>query len=288
MNNLPFYIISSDATSHILPATAYLLNKYWGNNQEFKILGNNKSKYDLPNNFEFIKIKNENDIQNWSYHIYNFLKENEKSEHVIITLDDYFPISLLDINIYNDLLKTTQDNEKVGRVNIGYFNSNRINEVNIISHKDDYDLFFLNQNATYRLTCQTSIWKTEYLLNFLKNNFTPWDLELKGSLMSNNDGFEIVGTFKKHAFDWIQESVLSNRHPGKINVLGLPIEDLKHLLNNGILNRDLIQFGMWTDRPVIDFKEIGFDFNLEFIRNKIDDYTFKELVTHYNYVYNNI
>lgn len=285
MNKVPFYIITSDQTSFILPVTAYLLNKYWGSEQQFKILGNNKPVAELPSNFEFIKIKNDNNIQLWSTYIAEYLKHNETNDHIMLTLDDYFPNKKLDINVYNDLVSLAISDDKIGRINVGYFNYNRINQVNIISEKSEYDLFYLNQSVPYRLTCQTSLWNKSYLIRYFSNNFTPWDLELKGSDMANNDGFHIVGTYKKFAFDWIQESSLSGRHPGKINVLGLPIEDIRYLINNNILDKNIVQYGMWQDRPVIPFNDIGFDFNVEILKDKVDNYTFDELMDHYGHIY---
>ena len=287
MNELPFYIITSDSTSHILLATTYLYNKYWGDDQQFKILGNNPPSFDLPHNFEFIKIKDDNKIQNWSRHIYNFLEENEKSNHIIITLDDYFPIRKLNEDIYKDLVNLSKSNNKIGRINIGYFNPNRTNEVKFVSKNKGYKLFYLKQTAPYRLTCQTSIWETEYLLSFLKNNFTPWQLELDGSQMSNNDGREIAITYSNYAFDWIQESVLSGRYPEKVNVLGLPTEDLKYFIDNGILNENLIQFGLWQCCPIIEFKDVGLHFNLNNIQSKIYNCgdMLEDLNLHYGYIY---
>lgn len=286
MNKLPFYIITSDHTSFILPVTAYLLNKYWGSDQHFKILGNNKPIVELPSNFEFIKIKSDNNIQLWSTYIANYLKNNESNEHVMITLDDYFPNQKLDLNIYNDLVELAKNNSKIGRINVGYFNYNRISQVNIITDKPEYNLFYLRQNVPYRLTCQTSLWNKSYLERYFSNNFTPWDLELKGSDMANNDGFHIAGTYKKFAFDWIQESALSGRHPGKINVLGLPIEDIKYLTESHMINKLSAQYGMWQEYPVIPFKQIGLDFTIEMLKGRIDDYTFGELMDHYGHIYN--
>ena len=285
MNKLPFYIITSDETSHILPSTAYLLNKYWGIDQKFKILGNNKPLKQLPDNFEFIKIKDNNNIENWSISIYEFLKNNENHDHIILTLDDYFPIRNINEKLYNNLLNLCVGNEKIGRVNLGQVNPNRSNQANMISSEEDYDLFFLKQDAPYRLTCQTSIWNREYLLSFLKNRYTPWQLELDGSSLSNNDGFEIAETFKSFSFDWIQESSLSGRYPGKINVLGLPTEDLKYLIENNFIDKSNVQFGMWNHLPVIQFNEIEFGFNFDFLKNKIDQYHYDELSCHYGYIY---
>lgn len=285
MNKIPFYIITSDQTSFILPVTAHLLNKYWGSEQQFKILGNNKPSAELPPNFEFIKIKNDNNIQKWSCYIADYLKENESSKHIIVTLDDYFPNQKLNLNTFNDLVDVAKSDDKIGRINIGYFNSNRINQVDIMNKKEQYDLFYLKQSVPYRLTCQTSLWNKSYLIHYFSNNFTPWDLELKGSDMANNDGFHVAGTYKSFAFDWIQESSLSGRHKGKINVLGLPIEDIKYLIEANMLDKNVIQYGMWQDYPVITFNEIGFDFTIEMLKGKVDDYTFSELMDHYGHIY---
>jgi hypothetical protein len=72
-----------------------------------------------------------------------------------------------------------------------------------------------------------------------------------------------------------------------VNILGLPIDDLKTLINKGFLNENNLQFGMWQHLPIINFDEISYDFNLDLLKEKLDSFHYDELTHHYDYIYKN-
>jgi len=284
MKNIPFYIITSDATSFILKATCYLYNKYWNidNSQYFKILGNSKPTEKLPDNFEFIKIKNENKIKHWTKHIYKFILENEKNDYFILTLDDYLPNRHLKINIFDGLISYAEESGKVGRIGLGW---SPVRGYENIKKFDEYTIYRLNQNTIYRLVCQTSVWNREYLLKYFNHNWAPWDLEICGSKRAKNDGMEIIGAKDDLPFDWIEESALSSRWPGMINILGLQKEGLKYFIEEGIFKKESLQYGMWTEYKPPLFSEVGYDFKFDIIRNHLEANTFNSSYNHYKNLY---
>ena len=82
----------------------------------------------------------------------------------------------------------------------------------------------------YSVSCQFSIWKTDALKKILQHSTDPWNFETKHKAWA--------GCFPKgqEAFRWIEESALSKRWAGKINVNGLPAEDVTELVRLGLLD----------------------------------------------------
>ena len=300
MNKIPFYIITSDATQEILPVTSYLYNKYWKveGGQIFKVLGNQTPQELLPENFEFIKIKNDNNIQEWTRYIYEYILKNETSEYFIITLDDYLPNSPLKSHILEEVLAYAKNDLKVGRVSLARLD---VEKWERIKSSKGYDLVELTENSLYRISCQTSIWNREYFLKYFKHNWTPWQLELEGSKLAKYDGWRIIGTNDDWAYGWQEESALSGRWPGKVNILGVRPEDIEYCIEKKFLSPKKLQYGIWYDTkiPLLSrfqciskkltkipqFIEIGYDFSWEKIRPYIRTKTFNRLYNRYKNIY---
>jgi hypothetical protein len=300
MNNLPFYIVTSDVSKEILPATAYLYNKYWKpkKEQNFKILGNHSPESKLPNNFEFIKIKNENNIQKWTRYLYDYILNNEKNDFFILSLDDLMPNSPLKPEIFEKVLSYAKNIGKVGRIAMGRLD---VEKKEIVKNFSAYDIVRLKQDTIYRISCQTSIWNREYFLKTFNRDWTPWELELKGSKEAKNDGWEILGTDRDWMFGWEEESALSGRWPGMMNILGMRIEDVRYLIEQKIFQPEKLQYGIWYDcripflskfqsiykkfTKIPKFSDIGENFSWELIKPYIRRKTFKRLYFRYKDIY---
>lgn len=300
MEKLPFYIITSNATSQILPATVYLYNKYWqvAGGQNFKILGNQPPKEILPANFEFLKIKEDNDIHKWTKYLYNYILNFEQSKYFFLTLDDYLPNSKLNQDILSASLAFMQTNEKVGRLALGRLDVERWDRLKAYNN---FSLVRLKQDAVYRLSCQTSVWNREYFLKYFNHEWTPWELELKGSSMAKNDGWEIIGLDGNWPFGWMEESALSGRWPGMVNILGMNLEDVKYLIEKKIFDPKKLQYGIWYEcripflskfqsiskklTKIPKFQEVGYDFKWKMIKPFVRSRTFNRLYSRYKHIY---
>ena len=121
----------------------------------------------------------------------------------------------------------------------------------------------MNQNRSiktidslYRITAQFSIWNRKYFLRYLYSNWSPWDWEIRGSAMSEGDGYKILGT--KDRWCALKIELLSDgQYANKINIQGMYEED------------KLIIKEMYQDRS----EEIGnfkndYEFLLEIGENK--------------------
>lgn len=300
MEQLPFYIITSDATSYILPATCYLYNKYWpvAGGQRFKVLGNHQPKESLPDNFEFIKIKDENNIKKWTRCVYDYILNNEKSDYLIFTMDDLLANAPLKPEIFEKMLAYAKSRGKVGRIAFGRLD---VEKWDVVEQFAGFKLVKLKTDAIYRLSCQTSIWNREYFLKYFNHDWTPWELELKGSRLAKNDGWEIIGADGDWPFGWVGESALSGRWPGMVNILGLNPADVKYLIERKIFDPASLQYGIWYEcripflskfqaiskklTKIPKFREVGFGFKWEMIRPFVRRKTFKRLYNRYKDIY---
>ncbi len=301
MKNLPFYIITSDATKEILPATAYLYNKYWTSEttQQFTVLGNHELETKLPDNFSFARIKEENNIQKWTKYIYDYILNNETSEYFILTLDDYLLNNPLNPRVFDGLLSYAKENGKVGRIALGRFD---VEKKEIVKNLGDYDIVRLTQDSIYRISCQTSIWNREYFLNMYNKDWNPWQLEIQGSKEAKNDAWEIIGSDRTMALGWVEESAISGRWPGMINILGMRQEDVVSLIDNGMFDPKRLQYGIWyeTKIPLLSrfqsiskkltkiykYSDIGNKFSLKLVKPYVRRKTFKILYNRYKDIYN--
>jgi hypothetical protein len=53
-----------------------------------------------------------------------------------------------------------------------------------LDHISD-DLYKFNQSSLHLNSCQPSIWKTSYLKQVLKPDYSPWDFEIRGNNFTN-------------------------------------------------------------------------------------------------------
>lgn len=282
--NLPFYIVTSDATAHILPTVAYLYNKYWHRKEEqsFTILGQSQLSVVLPSNFNFVSIREKNDVRRWTRDIYQYIKHHETSEYFILTLDDYLPNQALHEEVLERLLAYARAHKKVGRIGLGWSPLAGFTE---IEKTEEGTVYALLPQASYRLVCQTSVWNREYFLKYFWHWWTPWQLELRGSWWAKHDGWEIIGSKDPLAFDWVEESALSGRWPGRINILGMHPGDVKHCINQGMLDPQRLQYGMWTESTPPAFDKVGYDFEFASIRPVVDPLVFSNVYNHYHHLY---
>jgi hypothetical protein len=267
------YIITCDKTNHILKLVIPLFDKYWNIEKNVKILGFSKPEMVLPSDYSFISMKPKQlSIDDWGKDIATAL-EKEEEEHIIFMLDDFTPIDYIKPDIINKLCSLIENDDKIVRCSLGsdlYYNSPH----RIIDTCDDYSIIEQTQESTYRITCQPSIWKRQYLTSFLKRSTNPWHFET-----ANNprDGFRMIGTKDKYAYRWIKETALSARHPNKINILGMRFSDIKWAIENNILNPDDLQYGQWIGN-VPQFKDYGYDFKIEILKSFANTF-------HYNMSY---
>lgn len=177
------------------------------------------SKYVPEADIEYIDVANK-DTEGWTHHVLEGLKTTD--EHIVFGLDDFLPIdhyTLVDIPHY-----------RFDRIELGWGGSRKGAPL-----ADGFNLY--RQDELYRVSCQFSIWRTEALIELLQTKRSPWKFETKGELNGN------VLSVSDNPFRYIEESALSNRQPGKVNLCGLRVNDIFELFRMGHVKEDDIVYG---------------------------------------------
>jgi hypothetical protein len=221
-------IVTCEATRHIVPAQQWLFKKYAPQvDTRYLDLG-------------------KNDINRWGPEVADMLPDEDL---VVFGLDDYLPIDHLDM----ERLERAADivfNTDIDRFELGWGAVHGYNEGRHIQDSCN-GIPFLRYpgDGLYTVSCQFSVWKTRSLKRILRAATTPWNFELKHRAAA--------ACFEEPVFHWTEESALSNRHPGKINVLGIRRDDLCELIGQRLVDPTAIQFGMPKGPvPPFDIKTI--------------------------------
>lgn len=146
-------------------------------------------------------------------------------EYVVFGLDDFLPIDTINWNKFDVALRIVKDND-LDRFELGWGASHKKGFV------QESGWLKYGIQTPYKVSTQFSIWKTETLKRELQRTSTPWKFETHGICNA--------GCFNIPVFRWIEESAISNRRKGMINLCGLRFEDEQELINLGYINKENI------------------------------------------------
>ena len=269
------FIPICDQNLWILKIYFYLFEKFWGSEQEVVILGFTRPDFELPKNFTFVSLadKQEGGAKKWTRYLYNYFKTID-DEYVIFSLEDFFPTQKPNLQTLNMLFEFTKTHN-VGRCDItwdSYINifdrNNRAAQnrsYKVLKKSSDFVLLQVPENAPYRISTQPSIWEKEYLLEFLNNDWSPWDFEVQGTVKSAQLDKRIIAiadpSYLNFPTKWVHKGAISRYHEDKINILGLDVVTIKELIDNKLVDKDKLQWGQWSGTVPL-FDELGgFDFH---------------------------
>lgn len=278
MKDVNIYMVTCDKTNWVLSVTIPLMDKYWNIEKSVKILGFNKPDIELGEDYEFISMgPKQESIDNWSKDIHSVIK-NDPNEYVIFMLDDFLPRDYINEEIFDFLFDKIKNDNNIMRCGLGIDLTGQLH--NVIEKRDNFNVIELLEKAEYKVTTQISIWKKDLLLQYLYMSTNPWNFEVQNQAYEH----KVIGTSGEYAFKWIEESALSGRHPGKFNVLGLKKEDIKWIIDSGLVTEDKIQYGQHVGR-VPQFSQVGFDFKIEHIKNCVNTKKYAFCVEKYGKIY---
>jgi hypothetical protein len=185
----------------------------------------------------YLDVK-DNPIDNWGKKVASMLPEEPL---IIFGLDDFLPIEKMDMIMFADACHVIKTSD-IERFELGWGASKKkgfIERINYI-HQDDVNGFKIpyleyGHETPYKVSTQFSIWKTSALKRELLKCKSPWDFEVQGYCKA--------ACFKYPVLRWIEESAISGRQKGKINLCGLSVKDEKELLNLELIQKDKIIYG---------------------------------------------
>ena len=201
MTNLRVYVTTSDYYNHLIPGFAYLFNKYWSPNVDATFLWYTKPSYSLPSNFSMVSLGAPERFGNavaewtkgrrgtngesyptpkWTDSLMPFF-EQLSDEHFILLQIDYFidrPVELDKV----ELLRSFLNFRDIGKIDLTL---DRIRySHHLFATHGNIRIICSDQSADYRSSLQAAIWRTDYFLQSLKPNRSPWDFERLARLIS--------------------------------------------------------------------------------------------------------
>ena len=242
------YIATSDNSNCIIPIYSYLFNKYWSAKQEVVFLGFTDPQYNLPKNFSFVSMADEQigGIDKWTTYLNTYLSSIDE-EYFVFACDDHLIPRAVDIRLF-DLLETEiTNNPKIGRIGLTPAISLTSERAGCISDYKEieggYNLICLDQQSPpgrfiYRITGQYSIWNRKYFLKNMQKHWSPAQWEIQGGRESENDGYDILATRDKWCVKKM-EALSGSQWPGKFNLDNIHPEDVEYILKNNLIPKNL-------------------------------------------------
>lgn len=195
--------VTCDNSRHIVEAQKHLFKKYVGIEPEY------------------LDVKN-TPIENWGVTVASMLPNDE---YVVFGLDDFLPIDYINKSLFSEVHRILLENN-LDRFELGWGASKK--------KGFQLELEFLRYGiqTPYKVSCQFSMWKTETLKRELQRTTTPWKFETHG--LCN------AGCFSLPVLRYIEESAISGRRKGMINLCGLRLEDEQELINLGLIDKSKV------------------------------------------------
>lgn len=228
-NELTIIVCSCDKYDDLWYPYFEIFKNQWKDCQ-YPIVLNTESKSYSHNGLEIkcLQLYKEGIEIAWSDRMIATL-QNIDSEFVLVTLDDHFLISTVDVEGFNNALRIIKDNKRISQFSF----IERVHENEKTKRIGNFAK--IRMNKYFRINLDTAIWRKERLLKCLKPGENAWEFELNGTERALWDFSEYYGYIVK----------------------AKPILDVSFHLRRGY---GLIR-GKWVWKNPELFKLFGIDFN---------------------------
>lgn len=227
-------VTSCDKSIWTIRPFAYLFNKYWSELQSVTVLTESIPSFSLPPNFTIKQANIDGNIrwpmQQWSNGLIRFL-EGIPEQQVVIFLDDYWFVRQVDYSGINTLAEYMRLHPKILRIDLTTDRVYAGGAPRPMDGKDydtygHYDLFEV-PGSPYQMSLMPGIWNKEKLLTVLKPNWTPWEVELTGTDVLNNQfpEFVVLGTRQNP----VRFTNALRNEKKEIDVRGMKPDDLQEI-----------------------------------------------------------
>ena len=124
-----------------------------------------------------------------------------KTDYVLWLFEDYFFTKSLEKSVILNYLEFVIDND-LDRLQISPRgqNTDTYSFLNKRYSPPKYEYEKIAPTDQYSVSMQPSIWKKEYIKNLLNKNYSPWDFEIKGSLINNSKKVYIDSSVHKFIY----------------------------------------------------------------------------------------
>lgn len=192
-------VSASDKYLWALRPFAYLFNYYWSPTQTVLILGYQHPDFDLPRNFGFVSLADEQyPKEKWGDALLDFLKATKVSNKFVLLLEDYWLCRRVDVNAVDVLVDLMHRQPNILRIDL---TADRLYAAGLkdVGCIDRYDLITA-PGSQYQLSLQAGIWDknllTEVIRKLPEGHRSAWEVETVGTGYVNEQAerMEVVGT----------------------------------------------------------------------------------------------
>lgn len=203
----------SDRDNWTLRPYAFLLNKYWSEQQPVIVAGYTKPDFNLPSNFTFHSIDTYNyPADKWSDGLLKFF-ESFRDEWFVWMYSDFWLRRTVNHMALASLYDYAQEQPNVYRIDLGtdrlFAHDNRYMPdyerygcLNIIKSELDWP---------YHHSSQCGLFNREKFVSVLKPGWTPWQFELEGAAGVKSDWL-VLGT-RQIPIDYVHSLVSGSNQP---------------------------------------------------------------------------
>lgn len=179
----PFKIVvtTSDGYHHVLPIFFFLFNKFWGEETQVELVGYKKPDIHIPENFTFVSLGEQHKhVGSWSTKIRKYF--SEQPDYFIWMMEDTFvykPVKHESLELCKEIIQ----DKRIGRIALSDYSYDQY------IYKYSQNFCRTSELSKYNLSTQISLWNKDYMLRYLKNEMSPWELECQ---RKHIDGFHNV------------------------------------------------------------------------------------------------
>ena len=141
---------------------------------------------DLPENFKGVSVGRQPPNKDWTTALIPYFEALE-DEYFVLTLEDQYLVQPVDVGRIKAFTRIMDRHPEVGKVDLTQDRTR-------FPHKRKGRIVISDQQARYRSSLQTALWRKDYFMKFLNPGWTCWDFEIEGMKLAYNDGVQILGT----------------------------------------------------------------------------------------------
>ena len=235
------FVTTNDRHLWALQPFAYLFNRYWSELQPVVVAGYTPPDFELPPNFEFYQIAEENyPVEQWSDGVMKFLGDMD-DELFIWMLEDMWLVRTVDVRAVGSLAEYMQHHRDIIRMDLTtdrLYSLGSPGQVPEYEYYGSLDLIWSEPESPYHVSLQAAIWRRDYALHYMVPGETPWDFEFAGTTrLSSTPDMQVLGT---RQFPCRYTLVLKSEHPNEPRVTGMRKEDFEYLVAQGWVSEDAL------------------------------------------------
>lgn len=205
------FVTTSDWYNPLVPAFAWLFNRFWSDSQEVVILCYTPPACELPGNFSVHSLGDPTEFGNhqpewspgsrgrrfgepyptpkWSDSLKRWIDRVEDEVFILLQIDYFIHRNVNHRQI--EILQKYLPHPDVVKIDLSadrYHNPHHH-----FASEDGFEVLVSDQKSRYRSSLQAAIWKRDYLAGLLKPGRSPWDFEKAAMYEQMDDGGLILG-----------------------------------------------------------------------------------------------